>query len=332
MNKKRKVNVLTYLTLIYIYVLYGNINLAKSNLNNKQRLTLAGASFPSAFYRKVLYKQYKEGGPKVTYQAVGSGFGLKALMSKTIDIAASDDPIDFTKYEKKDILQFPIIGGNIVIGYNKTDCNLKLSQKDLVKLANGEISNWNYFNCKKGPITWVYRSDASGTTKSFARSLTKFSEEWKLGIGKSIMWQSGIGSKGNAGVATRIKLTEGSIGYLNQSFVKYPIQTAAIQNKAGEYIYPTKYSGELTLEDINLDKNLSGFNPNPIKKGSYPLSYLTWILVYKDSLYSSKSSAIKITINNLLSKKSQQLAQELGYVPLTYKIIKLSKSKLDEFK
>src|SRR5439155_24573163 len=52
-------------------------------------------------------------------------------------------------------------------------------------------------------ISVVHRSDASGTTYIWADYLAKVSPEWKMkvGVGNAVMWPTGIGGKGNEGVA-----------------------------------------------------------------------------------------------------------------------------------
>ena len=120
-------------------------------------------------------------------------------------------------------------------------------------------------------MTWAHRSDSSGTTKAFTNSMEAFSKTWNLGTGKSIAWPSGIGGKGNAGVAGVIRNTPGAIGYVNQSYIKGEIKAAALQNLSGEYLKPSTESGAKALNGIALDENLAGKNANPTTKGAYPI-------------------------------------------------------------
>ena len=128
-------------------------------------------------------------------------------------------------------------GGTIAFGYNMPGCDLKLTQEQAVQVAIGEINNWSQVGCDDMKMTWVYRSDGSGTTAAFTNSMKAFSKKWKLGGGKSVAWPVGIGNKGNAGVAGNIRTTPGSIGYVNQSYVKGEIRAAAVQNKNGCLLY-----------------------------------------------------------------------------------------------
>jgi len=108
-----------------------------------------------------------------------------------------------------------------------------------------------------------------------------FSKTWTLGTGKSVNWPAGIGGKGNAGVAGLIRNNSGTIGYVNQSYVKGVIKAAALQNLSGEYLKPSMDTGAVALNGITLDRNLAGTNPNPKARGAYPIATLTWILAYE---------------------------------------------------
>ena len=198
-------------------------------------LNAAGASFPAKVYQSWFADLAGSGGIKVNYQAVGSGSGRKAFIDQTVNFGASDDPMKKKDMAKvtRGVVQIPMVGGTIAFGYNKPGCNLKLTQEQAVKVAMGMIKNWKELGCKPGTLTWVHRSDGSGTTKAFSNSMQAFSTTWTLGTGKSVKWPAGVGAKGNSGVAGLIQNREGAIGYVNQSYIKGKVVAAALQNKSG---------------------------------------------------------------------------------------------------
>ncbi len=296
----------------------------------RTRLSGAGASFPSKIYQRWFADFAKEGGHRVNYQAVGSGSGRKAFLDETVDFGASDDPmkqVDIDK-AKRGLVQIPMTGGTIAFGYNMPGCDLKLTQEQAVQVAIGEINNWSQVGCDDQAMTWVYRSDGSGTTAAFTNSMQAFSKKWKLGVGKSVAWPVGIGNKGNAGVAGNIRTTPGAIGYVNQSYVKGEIRAAELQNKNGDFVAPTVESGALALNGITLDENLAGTDPNPAAEGAYPIATLTWVLAYETG-NGKKTEAIKTTLSTLLSDNYQEKASVLGYVPLRGDILQKSRSAVD---
>ena len=292
-----------------------------------KRLSGAGASFPSKIYTRWFFDLAKSGGPRVNYQAVGSGSGRKAFIDETVNFGASDDPMKDSDIEKvtRGLVQIPMVGGTIAFGYNY-DCDLKLTQEQAVQVALGMIKNWKELGCKSGKLTWAHRSDGSGTTKAFTNSMEAFSKTWNLGTGKSVKWPAGVGAKGNSGVAGVIQNTPGAIGYVNQSYIKGNVKAAALQNLSGEFVTPNTESGAIALNGINLDENLAGKNPNPTAKGAYPIATLTWILAYEKG-NGRNTNAIQDTFYKLLSDEYQDKASALGFVPLKGEI--LNKSRAD---
>jgi phosphate transport system substrate-binding protein len=298
---------------ISTFVASGAAALAQSVING------AGATFPSPYYQSA-FAALASTGVRVNYQSVGSGAGVRQFIAGTVDFGATDEPIkasDAAKV-KRGVVQIPTIGGTIAIGYNKPDCKgLKLTQKQAVEIFLGTIKTWDQLKCGKGPITVAHRSDGSGTTFAFTNSLSSFSSEWKsrVGEGKSVKWPVGVGGKGNEGVAATITNTPGSLGYVNQAFIKGDIQAAALQNKAGKFVMPGLRGGQAALSNIELDENLAGENPNPAGANSYPISTLTWILAYEKG-NGAKAGSIRKAISHLLSPAAQSKADDLGYVPL----------------
>jgi len=288
----------------------------------------AGATFPAPFYQRAFAGAASKG-IRVNYQSVGSGAGVRQYVAGTVDFGATDEPIKASEAAKvkRGVVQFPAVGGTIAIAFNKADCKaLKLTQKQAVDIFLGKIKTWDQLKCGKGKLTVAHRSDGSGTTFAFTNSLSAFSPEWKqkVGEGKSVNWPVGIGAKGNEGVAALIINSPGSIGYLSKAFVKGPIKAAALQNKAGKFVLPTLASGAAALNNISLNAQLAGEDPNPAGEQSYPITTLTWILAYqKDN--SLKAGPIRKALLYLLGP-GQNLADDLGYVPLRGDILKRAKA------
>ena len=297
----------------------------------RERLNAAGATFPDNIYSIWFSQLAKSGGPKVNYQSVGSGAGRKAFIDETVSFAASDDPISAKDKDKvsRGVVQIPTVGGTIALGYNNPGCSLKLTQKQVVSIFMGSINDWKQLGCSGGKITVVHRSDGSGTTAAFADSMMAFSKEWTLGSAKTLNWKVGVGAKGSDGVAASVESTPGAIGYMNQSFVKGAIKAAAVQNKAGQFVLPGFKSGKAALSGITLDGDLSGGNPNPSASGAYPITTLTYLLLYRTG-NGAKTDSIKAVVNYMLSDKAQAMADDLGFVPLSDGIQRKAQAAVDK--
>ena len=287
--------------------------LAQTTLNG------AGATFPAPIYQKWFADLAAKKGPRVNYQAVGSGAGIRQFQAGTVDFGATDDPIDPAEAAKvsKGVVQIPMVGGSIAVAYNKPGCDLKLTQKQAAGIFMGSITDWKELKCAPGPISVAYRSDGSGTTYAFTNALSDWSSEFKskVGTGKSVQWPTGSGGKGNDGVASVLQNSVGSIGYVNQAFVKGPLKAAAVQNKAGQFVKPTAASGAAGLSGIKLDANNAGETTNPTDKNAYPLVTLTWVLAYKTG-NGDNTADLQKAFSFMLSKPAQDQADNLGYVPL----------------
>ena len=164
-----------------------------------QTLTAAGATFPAPLYQR-WFQDYAAKGHRVSYQAVGSGAGVRQFTAGTVDFGASDGAVKDSKIPASGLVHIPMTGGAIVPAYNNPGCDVKMTQTQLADVFLGKITNWSAFGCADKSIKVVYRSDGSGTTKGFTNSLSAFSPEWKetVGTGKAVVWKTGVGAKGNS--------------------------------------------------------------------------------------------------------------------------------------
>ena len=292
----------------------------------------AGATFPAPLYQRWFGDYAAATGNRVNYQSVGSGAGIKQFVAGTVDFAASDEPIKAKDAKKvtRGYVQIPMTGGTIAVAYNNPKCKLRLTQKQVVGVFQGDITDWKALGCAGGAIKVVYRSDGSGTTFAFTSSLKEFGG-FRPGAGKSVNWPTGIGAKGNEGIAGLLTNTPGSIGYLTYSYVKgSKLQAASVQNKAGNFIQPSYKSGFAALNGIQLDPvSLAGEDFNPAAPNAYPISTLTWVLAYKEG-NGAKTDDIRAALNYMLSGKAQMVADDLGYVPLAGSILHRARLKVQQ--
>ena len=281
-----------------------------------ETLTAAGATFPAPLYQRWFQDYAASGKHKVSYQAVGSGAGVRQFAAGTVDFGASDGAVKDSKIPASGLVHIPMTGGAIVPAYNNPGCDAKMTQTQLADVFLGKITNWSTFGCADKGIKVVYRSDGSGTTKGFTNSLSAFSPEWKekVGSNKAVSWPTGVGAKGNSGVAAQIKQMDGAIGYLNYGYVSGgKFQQVALENKDGNYVTASAETSAAGLSKIVLDDKLRGADANPSGENAYPIVSLTWILAYPES---PKNAAVKDTLRYMLSEEAQSKSDSLGYVPL----------------
>ena len=260
----------------------------------------AGSTFAAPVYEQ-WGSELKSSGLTLNYQPVGSGAGITSLESKTVDFAASDPPLkaaDEATIAKNGspAVQIPMFLGAITVSYNLpgVKAGLKLEGKTIANIFLGKIKSWNDPEIKalnpgvslpSTAITVVHRSDSSGTTDGFTGFLSDVDPEWKakVGEGKTVLWPTGIGEKGNAGVAGGVSQTTGAVGYVEQAYaLEHSFTYAAVKNKAGKFVEPTLESTSAAAEGITVPANLGFKISNPPAAGAYPITSQTFIAVNKD--------------------------------------------------
>jgi phosphate transport system substrate-binding protein len=286
-----------------------------------QILQAAGASFPAGLYQRWFADLAARERIRVNYQSVGSGAGVRQFEAGTVDFARKAAKVE------RGVVQLPLTAGAIAVAYNLPGCSLKLSQAQLVQIFQGTIKNFLELGCSNQPIQVVVRSDGSGTTYNFTSSLAAFSPSWKNGpgAGKSVNWPTGVGAKGNEGVAASLLQTKGSIGYVEAAYVRGDLQAAAIANRTGTYTLPDPASASQALATIDLGADLTGSDPNP--SAGYPIVTFTWVLLYKTG-NGAKLTALQRTINYALSDVAQRQAPGLGYITLPASVLAKARQTL----
>src|SRR5262249_37193482 len=224
----------------------------------------AGATFPAPLYKRWFLEYYRvHPEVRVNYQPIGSGAGIRQFTEHLIDFGASDAAMADQEIAKipDGVQLLPMTAGSIAISYNLPGGpkELKLSRNALLGIVLGTIDTWSDpaitatnrgLDLPEMPITFVRRSEGSGTTFAFTNHLSAISSEWKNGpgVGKSIPWPVGIGAKGNAGVAALIQQTPGAIGYVESGYAELThLPMAALENRAGAFIKPTIASSQAAL-------------------------------------------------------------------------------------
>ncbi len=306
----------------------------------------AGSSFDNPLFSKMFSEYNKSNGLKVNYQSIGSGGGIQQLTSKTVDFGASDAPLNKQQDSlmSSPVIHIPVTAGAVVVSYNLPEVKdtLKITPAVLADIFLGKITKWNDAKIAavnpgvKLPatlITIAHRADNSGTTNIFTTYLSKVSESWNAGPGKgsNVNWPVGLGGKGNEGVAGTIKQTPGAIGYIelayaNQNAMPY----AKIQNKAGNFITPSIASVTAAANiQIPADGKVSLTNTDAAD--GYPISGLSWVLIYKEQSYNNRSQDRATKMVKLIwwaIHEGQQYGAPLSYAPLSPAAVKVGEDLL----
>lgn len=303
-------------------------------LHAVETLVGAGATFPYPFYSKLFNDYAKLNQTRVNYQAIGSGGGVRQLQNQTVDFGATDAFVSdkSLKLFDSDIVHIPTCIGAITLSYNLPgNPQLRLSGPVIADIYLGKIRRWRdprilalnpQAKIPDMMIAVIYRSDGSGTTHVFADYLAKVSPTWKkkVGVGKSLNWPTGLGGKGNPGVAGLIKQIPGSFGYVELVYtLQNNMPIASIKNKSGTFVAPHLASVTAAIPN-DLPDDLRFVMTHTNAPEGYPIASFTWIIAYKEQAYRNRNKKQAKELKKLLNwvvTDGQSYAIPLGYAPLS---------------
>ncbi|RAK59247.1 phosphate ABC transporter substrate-binding protein PstS [Phenylobacterium hankyongense] len=292
----------------------------------------AGATFPAPVYAKWAETYKAQTGNSLNYQAIGSGGGIKQITAGTVDFGATDKPLKPDDLAAGGLAMFPTVVGGVVPVMNLPGLRpgqVKLTGAQLADIYRGVIKKWNdplLVKTNAGvalpnlPITVVHRSDGSGTTFLFTTYLSMKAAHWasEVGANDSVAWPTGLGGKGNDGVAAFVKQTPGAIGYVEYAYAKQNNLTYALmQNKGGKFVSPTaenfaaaaagaKWSAAPGFYLLLLDQ--PGAN-------AWPITGATFILVHTKQDKPTDGREV-LAFFDWAYKNGDAAAVSLDYVPL----------------
>jgi phosphate transport system substrate-binding protein len=283
----------------------------------------AGATFPKPLYDQWIAAYNKLTGVQINYQAIGSGGGIQGISDESVDFGASDGPMtddQLAQAKGGPILHIPMTLGGVVPTYNLPELQgqdvLKFTPENLALVFLGEAGRITGDNPRDPLIKWndprlvadnpqlanidkyivvVHRSDSSGTTNIWTSYLSAVSEDWAdlVGFGNAVDWPTGIGARGNPGVAGNVAQTPYSIGYVEQGYaVANNLPAAAVQNKAGNFVTASQETVSEAAAGVDLPDDMRVKIVNADGENAYPISGFTWLLVYENQTDAAKALAL----------------------------------------
>ncbi len=302
-------------------------------------ITGAGATFPYPIYAKWAEAYKKATDTGMNYQSIGSGGGIKQIKAKTVDFGASDMPLSASELEKEGLFQFPAVMGGVVPIVNLPGIapgQLKLTSDVLAGIYLGKITKWNApeitavnqgVNLPASDITVVHRSDGSGTTFLWTDFLSKTNADFKstVGAGTAVKWPTGVGGKGNEGVAANVQRIKGSIGYVEYAYAKRnKMSHTQLKNRDGAFVQPDDESFKAAAAGADWAKTpgMEVVLTNQAGKGSWPITGASFILMHKIQQNPDKAREV-LKFFDWAYKNGGAMATELEYVAMPAPVVKL---------
>ncbi len=276
--------------------------------DDKAGLTGAGSTFAAPLYQAWAQDYGKiAAGVKLNYQGVGSGAGIQQYTDKTVDFGATDLAMTDAELAKApDTQHIPMAMGSIVITYNVDGVTapLKFDGDTVAKIWLGKITKWNDaaiaalnpgVKLPTADIAVVSRSDSSGTSGVFTDYLSNVSADWKtaIGVNKAPKWPVGQAGSGNAGVASGVKQTANSIGYVELQYaLSSKLPFADMKNKAGKFVTASIDGTSAAAAGVTLPADYRVSIVNADGDTTYPIASFTYILVRKNAASCSNAKPL----------------------------------------
>jgi phosphate transport system substrate-binding protein len=311
---------------------------ADAQQRSTAQITGAGATFIYPLLAKWSDDYNRATGNRINYQSIGSGGGIAQIKAGTVDFGSSDMPLPSAELAEAGLGQFPSAIGGVVPVVNIDGIGqgeLRLTGPLIADIYLGKVTRWNDpaitahnpgMALPDGKITVVHRSDGSGTTFNWVNYLSKVSPEWKqrVGEGTSVSWPTGVGGKGNEGVAAYVKQIKGSIGYVELAYAKQTdISYATMQNAAGNWVRPSADSFQAAAANADW-ANVQDFSlviTNAPGADAWPVAATNFILMYKQPRNARRAQQA-IDFFTWALENGQPQADELHYVPLPEDLVK----------
>jgi len=325
-------------------------NSSTGGSSSSSALNGAGSTFQAPLVSEWASRFKDSSGTTVNYQPVGSGAGIAQLTAGTVDFAGSDAVMKPEEVaagrDKGTPVHLPIALGAVTVSYSLdgVDRGLRLDGPTIADIYLGKVAKWNDqeiaalnsgTDLPDADITVCHRSDESGTTANFTQFLADYSRAWADGPGvdKSVQWPVGTGARGNDGVAGCVKQTPGAVGYVEQAYaLQNSFTTASVKNKAGAWVEPSLDATSAAGEGANPPANLEFSTINAEGKGSYPITAVTFQIVFQDvckaGLSQDKAASLKSWLTYILGD-GQSVAPELEYAPLPASIQARAQARVD---
>jgi phosphate transport system substrate-binding protein len=319
-------------------LIVGCTGLVLANIGLATDITGAGSTFVYPVLSKWSTTYSGKTGNKVNYQSIGSGGGIAQIKAATVTFGASDKPLTPEELQAAGLAQFPVVIGGVVPVVNLEGIKagqLKFTGPLLADIFLGKIIKWNDpaivainpgVKLPDSKLTVVHRSDGSGTTFNWVNYLSKVSGEWKskVGEGTSVNWPSGIGGKGNEGVAAYVNQIKGSIGYVELAYATENKMTfAAMKNKNNEFVEPNEQSFQAAASQANWTEHPDFYEviTDAPGAGSWPIAASVFILMYKAPKDALQSKAA-IDFFKWALEDGAPDAKSLNYIALPSALIK----------
>jgi phosphate transport system substrate-binding protein len=292
-------------------------------------------------------------GADITTTSTGSGAGIAQSIKGLVQIGASDAYLSDTLVKKNPtMMSIPLAISSQAVNYNLPGvASLNLSGPILAGIYEGKITSWNDpaiaaanpgVNLPEHAIIPVHRLDGSGDTFIFTQYLTASDAGWAntLKYGTAVSWPAvsgSLGANGNSGMLKVVASNPYSLGYIGISYAKQVaaagLGTAALQNKAGNYVLPTDENISTAAASVTdstpADERISmifaaGAN-------AYPIVNYEYAIVDSKQPAPAVAEAMRVFLTWAITEgNSPSFLNQVHFQPLPAAVVALSQAQINK--
>ena len=259
----------------------------------------------------------------------GSGLGQSLVAEGLIDIGASSSfpRQDYiSAHPTIEVLPVSADALGVVVNEGVNGSSFRMDSDMVVAVFQRNVTTWQEFAAvfsvavqQTGPISVYVRSDASGTTSTFARWLETAIDnansngaevEWHLGHEEALSFPAGAYAvDGNPGVASGVASDDHAIGYVGLAFMTQVVPVELYNPGNSEWVVPSVANAIRAIPDTLAEPGQNLMNSEIA--GAYPIARLLFYLVNHDNM-----KWFTITYLTWCLVQGQGYVSDIGYVPI----------------
>jgi phosphate transport system substrate-binding protein len=130
-----------------------------------------------------------------------------------------------------------------------------------------------------------------------------------------------------------VKQTKGAVGYVEQAYaLQSKFTTASVKNSSGKYVEPSLQATSAAAQGVTPPADLRFSTINAKSPTAYPISAVTFLLVWADGCKAGQSATRAKLVKDWLNYglgDGQAVAPQLQYAPLPDAIKSKAQAKVD---
>src|SRR5574340_71486 len=229
---------------------------------------------------------------RISVTGGGSGTGLTAMISGTVDIASAsrkikDEEISAAEANGITPVEYVIARDAIAVIVNPKNPIKELTMEQIARIYRGEVNNWSELGGDDRPIVRLSRETNSGTHVYFLEEVVRLGDK----NNKEIFSADTLLLPSSEGIISEVSDNPNAIGYDGLGYVTDTVKVLGIARTADQpYILPS-------VQTVN--------------NGEYPISRDLYMYIRKDA-----SQAVLDYMAWILAPDAQKIVSQLGFVPL----------------